>query len=148
VCLAGRGAGVTRLKDSGMSKPVDALAEARELQLSAARVGFDWPDVRGAVSKLREEVDELDHAIERGEAAEIAVELGDVLFSAVNVSRFVSVDPSEAIRVSSRKFEGRFSSVGEELERRGRRFDECSLDELDSVWELMKSREARGGQSI
>lgn len=125
---------------------MDALSEARELQLSAAAVGFDWPDVRGAVSKLREEVGELDRAIAAGSASDIASELGDVLFSAVNVSRFVSVDPAEAIRASSRKFEGRFLGVGEELKRRGRRFDECGLDELDSVWEMMKNREARGGQ--
>ncbi len=126
---------------------MDALSEARELQVSAARVGFDWPDVSGAVSKLREEVDELGDAIARGVATEIVAELGDVLFSAVNVSRFVAVDPSDALQSSSRKFATRFSSVGEELEKRGRRFEECSLAELDSVWELLKSQETRGGQS-
>jgi len=124
----------------------DALSEARDVQVSAARVGFDWPDVAGALSKLREEVDELERAVARGVAAEITAELGDVLFSVVNVSRFASVDPAAALDTSIRKFSRRFSSIGEELERQGRRFDECSLAELDSVWDLIKSREARGGQ--
>ena len=124
---------------------MDALSEARELQISAARVGFDWPDVRGAVSKLREEVDELDSAIARGVAADITAELGDVFFSAINVSRFVSVDPSHALQLSSKKFASRFSKIGEELERQGRRFEDCSLTELDSMWDKTKSRETRGG---
>ncbi len=130
--------------DSGVLRVMDALSGARELQVSAARVGFDWPDVSGAVSKLREEVDELDRAVSRGVGPEISAELGDVLFSAVNVSRFVSVDPSEALAGSSRKFARRFSSVGEELERQGRRFEECGLAELDAVWEKIKSLETRG----
>jgi ATP diphosphatase len=142
VCPFGMHAKGERMeRQRGAAATPEPLTEALDLQLSAARVGFDWPDVRGAVLKLREEVDELDRAIAEGERDAIESELGDVIFSAVNVSRFVSVEPGSALRGSSRKFASRFASVGEELERRGRRFEDCSLEELDSVWDALKSRE-------
>lgn len=123
---------------------IDALSEAREIQMAAARVGFDWPDARGAMSKLREEIDELDRAMALGGRDGIREELGDVLFSVVNVSRFVPVDAAEALRGSNRKFAGRFAQVSEEIVRRGRRMEECSLDELDAVWKAMKNRDTGG----
>ncbi len=127
---------------------IDALWEARELQLAAARVGFDWPDARGAMSKLREEVDELDRAMADGAHEQICSELGDVLFSVVNVSRFVSADAAESLRASSRKFSVRFAGVQEEVARSGRRIEECSLEELDSVWDAMKNRETGGDRPV
>jgi len=116
----------------------DVFSEARELQLDAARVGFDWPDVHGALSKLREEVNELDTAIARNHRAEIREELGDLLFSAINVSRFVDVDAADALRAANVKFKDRFARVREEFSRRGRRIEDCSLEELDSVWNAIK----------
>jgi len=114
------------------------MSEARELQIAAARVGFDWPDVHGAMSKLREEIDELDAAIARKCADEIREELGDLLFSVINVSRFVAVDATEALRAANQKFNNRFTRLQDEVLRRGRRLEDCSLEELDSVWNAIK----------
>ncbi len=116
----------------------DALSEARKLQLAAARVGFDWPDVRGALGKLREEVGELDEAIARGNTNEMREELGDLLFSVVNVSRFIAIDASDALHSANSKFDSRFTRLREEFSRRGRRLEDCSLEELDSVWNVIK----------
>lgn len=116
----------------------DVLREARNVQLAAARVGFDWPDVHGAMNKLREEADELSAAIARGNVSEIREELGDLLFTAVNISRFVEVDAAEALGVANQKFDARFTRLREEFARRGRRLEECSLEELDSVWNVIK----------
>lgn len=127
---------------------IDALSEARELQAVAARVGFDWPDARGAMSKLREEVDELDRAMAEGAWERICGELGDVLFSVVNVSRFVSADAAESLRGSSRKFAARFARLNAEIARRGRRMEECDLEELDSIWDAIKGQEPGGGRPV
>lgn len=116
----------------------DVLQEARNLQMLAARVGFDWPDVHGAMSKLREEADELNAAIAGGNLAEIHEELGDLLFSAVNVSRFAAVDAADTLRAANAKFDARFTRLREEFARRGRRLEDCSLEELDSVWNALK----------
>jgi ATP diphosphatase len=124
---------------------IDALSEARDVQGAAARVGFDWPDAAGPRSKLREEIDELDRALALGSRDSICDELGDVLFSVVNLSRFIAVDPVDALRRSTRKFSTRFARLNEEVARQGRRVEECSLLELDAVWEAMKSRETGGG---
>jgi NTP pyrophosphatase (non-canonical NTP hydrolase) len=116
----------------------DALSEARELQLAAAKVGFDWPDVRGAMTKLREETNELDAALAGGTLADIREELGDLMFSVVNVSRFAAVDVTDALCEANEKFSVRFTRLREEITRRGRRLEDCTLEELDSVWNAIK----------
>lgn len=120
----------------------DALIEARRIQTAAARVGFDWPDVSGALEKLREEIGELDQAVRHGRTHEQSEELGDVLFSAVNVSRFIGVDASEALHATTHKFEDRFERVKHEVHASGRALGEYSLDELDRIWERVKSQDA------
>jgi uncharacterized protein YabN with tetrapyrrole methylase and pyrophosphatase domain len=123
----------------------DVLSESRQIQAAAAAVGFDWPDVSGALGKLREEVDELGRAIRDGRPEEQRDELGDVLFSAVNVSRFIGVDALDALGATNRKFSSRFQRVRDEVERSGRDFAEYSLVELDRIWDRVKSAADRGG---
>lgn len=118
---------------------VDALSEARAIQLDAAKTGFDWPNVGGALAKLREEIDELGHTIDSGRLDERREELGDVLFSVVNVSRFIGVDASDALDAANRKFSARFRRVRDEVRNAGREMNECSLEELDAIWERAKS---------
>lgn len=116
----------------------DVLSEARRIQMAAADVGFDWPDVSGALAKLREEVDELGRAIELGDADTQRDELGDVLFSAVNVSRFIGAGAAHALDLANRKFSARFDRVRDEVHASGRAIGDYSLDELDRIWERVK----------
>ena len=125
----------------------DALAHARAVQLAAASTGFDWPDVSGALDKLREEVDEFSRAVRDGTPARQREELGDIFFSAVNVSRFIGVDPAAALCETSRKFESRFERVCARIEQSGRTVGQCSLPDLDAVWEAVKGEENGEGVS-
>jgi uncharacterized protein YabN with tetrapyrrole methylase and pyrophosphatase domain len=118
----------------------DALSEARRIQLAASSLGFDWPGVSGALAKLREEIGELDRAVQCGQPGHQGDELGDVLFSAVNVSRFIGVDASEALAAANRKFSARFERVQDEVRKSGRGFGDYSLDELDGIWDRVKTQ--------
>lgn len=126
----------------------DALAQARDIQAAASEIGFDWPDVSGALAKLSEEVGELSRAIESGNVIEQQNELGDVLFSAVNVSRFVGVQPQEALVAANRKFERRFARVRDEVVRSGRVFSDCTLDELDAIWNRTKFNDGNHADAL
>lgn len=129
----------------------DALSEAHRIQLAAARLGFDWPGVSGALAKLGEEVGELNRAVQRGELGAQREELGDVLFSAVNVSRFIGVEASDALDAANMKFSTRFGRVCDEVKRSGRDFSDYSMDELDRIWDRVKvharPREPGSGES-
>ena len=102
-----------------VARSLPALWRAEKVQKKAKKAGFDWPDVSGALDKLSEE-------------------LGDLLFSAVNVSRFVKVDTEEALNRATDKFIGRFRKVEEEAARQGRALEGMSLAELDKLWEHAK----------
>lgn len=119
-------------------RELPALMRAAKVQKKAAKVGFDWPDVSGAVDKLYEETSELSGAIESGSEEEIAEELGDLLFSAVNVSRFVDCDAEEALTAATDKFMRRFARVEEKARERGLKLEEMSLSELDGLWDEAK----------
>ena len=113
-----------------------ALWRAEKVQKKAKKAGFDWPDVSGALDKLSEELEELKIAVAEG--TNVEEELGDLLFSAVNVSRFVKVDTEEALNGATDKFIGRFRKVEEEAARQGRALEGMSLAELDKLWEHAK----------
>ncbi|MBR6531328.1 MAG: nucleoside triphosphate pyrophosphohydrolase, partial [Clostridia bacterium] len=104
----------------------------------AAKAGFDWTEVSGALDRLSEEIEELKAAIESGNKEDIGDELGDVLFSAVNVSRFVKVDPEEALTQSTDKFVSRFRKVEAKANERGIDMTAASLETLDSLWDEAK----------
>lgn len=133
------GPAMSELDDVPVALP--ALTRARKLQRRAARVGFDWPDVRGAWAKLEEETTELAAAVVNAVPAAISDELGDLLFAAVNVARHLNVDPEAALRAASRKFEARFRTVEAALIGRGASVAAADAAELDTLWEAAKRAE-------
>ena len=133
-------AGASVLDDVPLALP--ALTRANKLGKRAALVGFEWPDVAGALDKLDEELGELrkEVAEEAGEAA-ITNELGDVLFCVVNVCRYLEIDPETALRGANAKFERRFGYVESRLREQGRSTKEATLQEMDRLWDEGKERE-------
>ena len=109
-----------------------------KIQKKAAKVGFDWEDVNGALDKVDEEVDELKSAISSGNQENMVEELGDLLFSVVNVSRFIKVDSEEALYKACDKFVSRFKKVEALAQERGIDMESASLSQLDSLWDEIK----------
>jgi MazG family protein len=125
----------------GVPRELPALARADRLTEKASRVGFDWPDASGARAKLAEELDELDRAVEAGDADALEHELGDVLFAAANLGRKLGVPPEEALRGAVARFISRFGHVERELARRGVPHGEATLAEMDALWDEAKDLE-------
>lgn len=121
-----------------VSHSLPSLIRADKVQSKARKCGFDWPDISGALSKLSEEVTELTVAVESGDKQACADELGDVLFSAVNVSRFLGVDAEETLGRSCDKFIARFARVEELATQRGIDMKSATLEELDALWDEIK----------
>jgi tetrapyrrole methylase family protein/MazG family protein len=112
---------------------------ADHVQKAAAAVGFDWPDRGGVLDKIEEELAELRVALDKGSAAEVASELGDLLFSCVNLARFENLDADTALSKTVDKFVERFRYVETELRGEGKSPAESSLEEMDKLWERAKS---------
>ncbi len=127
-----------RLKKVPRSLP--ALLRSEKVQGKAAKVGFDWPDAEGAFDKVTEELEELRCAYRAKDPAGIFEEFGDLLFSMVNVSRFLSVDPEESLHESTAKFIRRFDSMEKTATERGLDFEKLSLEEMDSLWNEVKKK--------
>ncbi|HAH97282.1 MAG TPA: nucleoside triphosphate pyrophosphohydrolase [Firmicutes bacterium] len=129
-----------------------ALMRAYKLQERAARVGFDWPDVRGALVKVDEEMGEFrelipdDHleAPEKSDRASadqrLTEEFGDLLFALVNVSRYLGIDPEVALLGTARKFAWRFAQIEEGARKEGRKMEEMTLEEMDRYWDAAKAK--------
>ena len=115
-----------------------ALMRADKVQKKAAKVGFDWHSVEGAFDKVSEELEELKEAVTMGVVENANEELGDLLFSVVNVSRFISVDSEEALTKATDKFIDRFSKVEKMAEEKGINMKETELSELDKLWDEAK----------
>jgi len=115
-----------------------ALMRAEKVQRKAADVGFDWPDIEGAWAKVEEELDELRGAVGSGPREAVVSEMGDLLFAVVNVSRFLEVDPEEALSLTVKKFVKRFGYIEDRLRAEGKRPEDLSLKELDELWEESK----------
>ena len=127
-------AGKSILADVPLALP--ALTRANKLGKRAAQVGFEWPNVAGALDKLDEEVGELRKGLdEQADPAAITDELGDVLFCVVNVCRYLGVDPEVALRGANIKFERRFGYVERRLREQGRSAREATLEEMDKLWD-------------
>lgn len=122
----------------GVPQALPALTRANKLGKRAATVGFEWPDVCGALDKLEEELAELRHEVAAGNQAAMHAEIGDVLFSIVNLSRYLRVDPEQALRSSNTKFERRFAFIEQELARSGSAPHQASLEQMDVLWERAK----------
>ncbi len=118
-----------------------ALARAMELQRKASQVGFDWNDPRAVLHKIREEADEIETALDRGDAEALAEETGDLLFALVNLARHIGADPEHALRGTNAKFERRFAYIERALAAQGRSLEGASLDEMDALWNEAKEKE-------
>jgi len=123
----------------GIARTLPALKRAQILQQRAAKAGFDWPDVQGALEKLKEEAEELAEAASRSERpSRIEEELGDLLFSIVNIARHLGVDAEIALLRANEKFEKRFRRLEKLAKAKGLRLEEMTLDELDALYEQIK----------
>jgi tetrapyrrole methylase family protein/MazG family protein len=123
---------------AGVSRAAPSLSLAQKLQKRAAEVGFDWPDVHGASAKLDEEIGELRVAAKSGDPAVVRMELGDVLFSVVNVARKLGLDAETALRDAADKFVARFARVQQLAAQQGMDLASCDLAQLDSLWDEAK----------
>ena len=126
---------------SGVKAGQPALAQAMELQRKASSVGFDWNDPRAVLAKIREEADEIESALDRGDADELAGETGDLLFAAVNLARHFKADPELALRGANAKFERRFGYIERALAAQGRSLQGATLAEMDALWNEAKGKE-------
>ena len=119
----------------GIPRGLPGLMRSEKIQNKAAKVGFDWPEVSGAMDKLREEVGELQEGIDAGDIENIKEELGDVLFSAVNVARFYKLDSEELIHSACAKFIRRFKYLEEHAAEKGMRLEDMSLGQLEEIYQ-------------
>jgi ATP diphosphatase len=126
---------------SGVKAGQPALSRAMALQRKASSVGFDWNDPREVLRKIREEADEIETALDRDDADELAAETGDLLFAVVNLARHVGADPDLALRRTNAKFERRFAYIEQALAAQGRSLEGASLAEMDALWNEAKHRE-------
>ena len=124
----------------GVPKNLPALIRARRIQEKAANVGFDWDELPPVLDKVDEEMIELKEAVALKDPENIQDEMGDVLFSLVNLSRFLDINPEDALRMTISKFETRFAQVEKELKKRGKSLTDSTLVEMDEIWNLVKKK--------
>ena len=140
-----RASGPPRSVIDGVPRSLPSLLRAQRLQAKAARVNFDWPDARAAWAKVEEEIREAGDALASGAAERIQEELGDALFSLVNVARLSSIDAEEALQGAIEKFRRRFTAMEAGLAARGESVDAVSPDALERAWEAVKAQERGRG---
>lgn len=124
---------------AGVANALPALKRSQKLQQRAARAGFDWPSVAPVFDKVEEEIEEVKQAIEQNNQQQIKEEIGDLLFACVNLARHLQVDSEEALRMGNRKFETRFYFIEETLANMGKQMQNCSLEELEEIWQQSKN---------
>lgn len=122
----------------GVGKGLPALVRANKLQKKAAKVGFDWPVETGVLAKIREELAELQASVDAQDMGAIEEELGDLLFSVVNLARFRKIDPEVLMSDANHKFERRFNRMEELLRESGKSLDEAGASEMEDAWNLAK----------
>ena len=125
----------------GVPRALPALVRAQRIQSKAARVKFDWPDAGAAWTKVEEEIREASAALASGDRGRFADELGDVLFSLVNVARLSSLDAEDVLQSASEKFRRRFTAMEDELNASGKSVASVSAEELERSWDAAKARE-------
>jgi tetrapyrrole methylase family protein/MazG family protein/ATP diphosphatase len=122
-----------------------ALTRASKIGKRVAQVGFEWADISGAIDKVQEEIGELRDEVNTGaDPTRTEQEIGDLLFSLVNVCRYLRIDPENALRLTNAKFERRFRYIEQQLLTRGRTPAESTLEEMDALWNEAKESEVRG----
>ena len=123
----------------GVPGTLPALTRSQRLQEKASYAGFDWKKVEQVWEKVHEEIGELKEAEEKGITEQIEEEIGDTLFSIVNLSRFLGISAETALRKTNRKFTSRFAQVEKELKKRGKKVEDSSLEEMDEIWNMVKN---------
>ena len=124
----------------GVPLSLPTLTRARRIQEKASSVGFDWKEIKPIWSKVHEEISELSEAITLEQKDKIQNEMGDVLFSVVNLARFLDIDPEASLRQTIRKFESRFKKVEKAFEN-SEQMSKASLDQMDKIWNQAKEEE-------
>jgi tetrapyrrole methylase family protein/MazG family protein len=137
---AGSKKGAASLLD-GIPHTLPAVMEGFQLTRRASRIGFDWGDVEGVVLKLREELDELGKARGEGSERRVEEETGDVLFAAVNLARFLKVDPEIALKRANLKFSSRFREMERIAHASGRKLADLPRQEMEALWDRAKAAE-------
>lgn len=122
-----------------VAKSLPALMRSYKVQKKASGVGFDWKDIDGAVDKLDEELQELKEAYQTKDEEHIYEEIGDLLFSVVNVCRFLKINPELALNSSTEKFINRFDGIEKKAIAKGLDLKDMSLEEMDSLWDEVKA---------
>jgi tetrapyrrole methylase family protein / MazG family protein len=129
----------------GVSRGLPATLEGFQLTRKAARIGFDWKDAGGIFEKMREETAELHHALKTKEQKQMEEELGDLLFAAVNLARFLKMDPEIALKKANAKFSRRFRAMEKLAREGGREFKNLAREEMESLWDVTKNAERSAG---
>jgi ATP diphosphatase len=126
-------------------RALPALTRAVKLQARAGTVGFDWNDARLVLAKIREELDEVEEALDQADQDAVAQETGDLLFAMANLARHLKVDPEAALAATNAKFVRRFGHIEQGLAGRGRSLAEASLEEMEALWVEAKVQERESG---
>jgi tetrapyrrole methylase family protein/MazG family protein len=140
--------GTTRRKDGEsllrtVPKDLPSLSLAYRLTEKASSVGFDWPDMKGILKKLDEEMKEFREALSLQKRNRIREEIGDLLFVIVNIARFLEIDPETALRRTIEKFTSRFHYIERSLQEKGKTLRESNLSEMDRLWGEAKKKDLR-----
>lgn len=130
----------------GVPKELPSLMRAYKLQAKAAKVGFDWNNVGPVWDKINEELAELREAAAGGQTAAMEGELGDVLFSIVNLARFFDIDPEIALNVTNNKFSRRFAYIEEHVKKAGLKWENLTIEQLDALWAEAKTKKFEGNK--
>ncbi|MEK7773490.1 MAG: nucleoside triphosphate pyrophosphohydrolase [Deltaproteobacteria bacterium] len=128
---------------SGVPEVLPALLRAHKISQKAARAGFDWKDVNEVLEKFNEESDEFKEALKNKDAAGVEEELGDLLFTVVNISRFLDVNPEDALRKTIGKFITRFHHIEKEITGRGEDLSSTPIEEMERLWGEAKAKEKK-----
>ena len=124
---------------SGVPNRLPELARAHKLQERAAHLGFDWPDAEGVFEKLREETGELECEFAKGDNDGMFEEIGDLMFTVVNLARHIGVHCEPCLRAANAKFKSRFEDMAKRMNDAGIRLETASLDEMEEYWRRSKN---------
>ena len=127
----------------GIPKSLPGLLRSRRIQERAASVGFDWKEVKPIIDKVEEELDEVKESIDQGNKEQIELELGDLIFSIVNLSRFYNIDPESALKKSTNKFISRFNKIERRISESGDSIENSDLETMDKIWDEIKLDEKK-----
>lgn len=124
----------------GLPRMMSALLLAQRVQEKASQVGFDWEDPKGVLQKISEEIQELENSISQQRRQDVEAEVGDLIFSLVNLCRFYKINAEDALRQTTTKFIKRFQYIEKKLSEKNQSTQDASLEEMDRLWEEAKTK--------